>query len=389
MPKLIYADNAATKRIYPDVFQAMSTVLLEDFGNPSAIYDFGGRARNIIESARVAISGAIGANVGEVYFTSGGTEADNWAIKGTAAACLQRGKKHIISTAFEHHAVLESLKTLQHQGFDVTYIDIGANGIILPERFREAVRADTGFATIMFANNEIGTIQPIAEIGEICRELGIIFHTDAVQVIGEIGIDLRSLPVDLLSISGHKIGAAKGVGAIYIRDGVEIAKFMDGGSQEKGYRAGTENTAAIAGLGVAVEEAGKRKNDKEFIKELRDKFFDGVLQMGGRIHGDKKNRLAGNANIAFDGLEGEFIVLFLNNYGICCSTGSACNAGAVEASHVIKALGFDSKKAKEAVRFTFSEENTIEEIDYILDKLKEIRNSCYARYGNDGDYSVD
>jgi cysteine desulfurase len=371
---MIYADNASTTRVSANVIEEMLPVFLGEFGNASAIYDFGGRARRIIETARERVGLAIGAEAGEVYFTSGGTEADNWAVKGAASICRKRGKNHIISAAFEHHAVIGSLQFLQRQGFEVTFLDVGLSGIIDVDKLREAIRSDTGFVTIMFANNEIGTIQPVAEIGGICRSCGLLFHTDAVQAVGEIEIDLRSLPVDLLSISGHKIHAAKGVGALYIRNGIEIDKFMDGGNQERGYRAGTENTAAIAGLGVAMRDVVAGRANRSYVAEIRDRFFEGVLQMGGRIHGDKKQRLAGNANIGFDGIEGELVVLLLNNYEICCSTGSACSAGAVEASHVIKALGFNTKKAKEAVRFTFSEENTIDEIDYILDKLKEIRN---------------
>ncbi|MDR1290824.1 MAG: cysteine desulfurase [Planctomycetaceae bacterium] len=371
---MIYADNAATTRVSANVLGVMLPVLSGEFGNASAIYDFGERARRIIEEARERVGLSIGAESREIYFTSGGTESDNWAVKGAAAVCRKRGKNHIISAAFEHHAVIGSLQFLQRQGFEVTFIDVDGSGIIDADKLRAAIRPETGFVTIMFANNEIGTIQPIAEIGGICRNFGLLFHTDAVQAVGEIEIDLRRLPVDLLSISGHKIHAAKGVGVLYIRSGIEIDKFMDGGNQERGYRAGTENTAAIAGIGVAMRDVVAGRENKIYVAQIRDRFFDGVLQMGGRIHGDKKQRLANNANIGFDGIEGELAVLLLNNYGICCSTGSACSAGAVETSHVIKALGFNPKQAKEAVRFTFSEENTIDEIDYILDKLKEIRN---------------
>jgi cysteine desulfurase len=373
LQKLIYVDNAATTRISSQVLCEMVRVLSDEFGNPSSVYDLGGRARRVVEESRVSVAGSIGASPSEVYFTSGGTESDNWAIKGAASICRACGKNHIISASFEHRAVLESLNFLRRCGFEVTFLEVDASGVIEPLRLREAVRSDTGFVTIMFANNEIGTIQPIVELGEICRSFGLLFHTDAVQVAGEFEIDLGSLPVDLLSISGHKIHAAKGVGVLYIRNGVEIDKFMDGGFQERGYRAGTENTAAIAGMGIAMQEAVAGYADRIFVTKIRDRFFDGVTRFANvRIYGDKERRLAGNANIGFAGIEGEFVVLKLNSYGICCSTGSACSAGAVEASHVIKALGFDEKKAKEAVRFTFSEENTFEEVDYILDKLKEI-----------------
>ncbi|MDR2644246.1 MAG: cysteine desulfurase [Planctomycetaceae bacterium] len=370
---MIYADNAATTKISSNVLRVMLPILSDEFGNPSAIYDLGGRAKRIIENARIQVAEAIGAKTREIYFTSGGTESDNWAIKGAASICRKKNKNHIISTTFEHRAVIDSLEFLRRSGFEVTLIDVGASGIIDPIKLRETIRSNTGFVTIMFANNEIGTIQPIAELGEICRDFDLLFHTDAVQVIGEIEIDLRSLPVDLLSVSGHKIHAAKGVGVLYIRDGVEIDKFMDGGNQERGYRAGTENTAAIAGIGAAMQDAVAGRGNRIFVTKMRDAFFDGVLQLGKvRIHGDKKQRLSGNANIGFDGIEGELVVLKLNCHGICCSTGAACSAGAIEPSHVIKALGFNSNKAKEAVRFTFSEENTFEEINYILDKLKEI-----------------
>ncbi|MDR1484085.1 MAG: cysteine desulfurase [Planctomycetaceae bacterium] len=373
---MIYADNAATTKISANVLCAMLPLLSDEYGNPSSIYDFGGRARRVIELSRVRVAEAVGANPREIYFTSGGTESDNWAIKGTASICRKKNKTHIISTTFEHHAVMGSLEFLRRSGFEVTFLDVGVGGIIDPAQLREAIRPDTGFVTIMFANNEIGTIQPIAELGEICRSFDLLFHTDAVQAVGELEIDLGCLPVDLLSVSGHKIHAAKGVGVLYIRDGVEIAKFMDGGDQERGYRAGTENTAAIAGMGVAMQDTVEGRESRIFVTKIRDRFIDGVLKLGNaRIHGDRKQRLSGNANIGFDGIDGELVVLMLNRYGICCSTGSACGAGAIEASHVIKALGYNANKAKEAVRFTFSNENTVEEIDYILDKLKEILNN--------------
>jgi cysteine desulfurase len=370
---MIYADNAATTKISSNVLNAMLPALTEEYGNPSAIYDFGGRAKRMIELARGRVAGAIGARSREIYFTSGGTESINWAIKGAASTCRMKNKNHIIATTIEHNATINSLEFLQRQRFDVTFLDAGDNGIIDPAKLREAIRSDTGLVSIMYANNEIGTIQPIFELGEICREFDLLFHTDAVQAVCEIEIDLGKLPVDLLSISGHKIHAAKGVGALYIRDGVEIDKFIDGGNQERGYRAGTENTAAIAGLGVAMQDVVEGRQNKIYVKKIRDRFLEGVLRIGNvRIHGDKEQRLANNANIGFDGIDGEFVVLALNRYGICCSTGAACSAGAVETSRIIKSLGYNSKKAKEAIRFSFSEENTIDEIDYILEKLKEI-----------------
>ncbi|MDR0391591.1 MAG: cysteine desulfurase [Planctomycetaceae bacterium] len=370
---MIYVDNAATTKISTNVLSAMLPVLSEEFGNPSAIYDFGGRAKKIIEESRIKIAESIGANSQEIYFTSSGTESDNWAIKGAASICHKKNKNHIISTAFEHRAVIESLEFLRRSGFEITLLEVGRDGIIDPAKLREAIRSDTGFVTIMFANNEIGTIQPIAELGEICRSFGLLFHTDAVQAVNDIEIDLRKLPVDLLSISGHKIHAAKGVGVLYIRSGVEIDKFMDGGDQERGYRAGTENTAAIAGMGVAMQDIVTNRANRIFVTKIRDRFLEGVLQLGNvRIHGDQKQRLSCNANIGFEGIAGELVVLMLDRYGVCCSTGAVCSAGSVDASHVIKALGFDASRAKEAVRFTFSEENTFEEVDYILDKLKEI-----------------
>ncbi|MDR2346319.1 MAG: cysteine desulfurase [Planctomycetaceae bacterium] len=373
---MIYADNAAATKISPSVLSAMLSVLDDDFGNPSAIHDFGGRAKRIIEEARLRVANVIGASPREIYFTSGGTESDNWAIKGIAAMCRKKNKNHIISTTFEHPAVLKSLEFLSRNQFEVTFLDVGSSGIIDPLKLRQAICSGTGFVTIMFANNEIGTIQPIAELAEICRKADLIFHTDAVQAVSEIEIDLRTLPVDLLSISGHKIHAAKGVGILYIREGVEIDKFMDGGDQERGYRAGTENTAAIAGIGIAMQNTVETRKNKFNVTKIRNKFIDGILSFGGaRVHGDIERRLSGNANIGFDKIDGELVVLMLNRDGIYCSTGSACSAGAVEASHVIKALGFDSIKAKEAIRFTFSEDNTIDEIDYILQKLKEILKS--------------
>ncbi|MDR0337410.1 MAG: cysteine desulfurase [Planctomycetaceae bacterium] len=368
---LIYADNAATTRISETVLKVMMTVLKDEYGNPSSVYGLGTRAKKRIEESRQQVAEAIGAAFNEIYFTSGGTESNNWAIKNAAITQLKKGKKHIVSTAFEHHSVLNSLESLKTQGFEITLLAIPPNGILQTEQFIESLRENTGLVSVMFANNEIGTIQPIAEIATVCRSKGILFHTDAVQAIGNIPVDVQKIDVDLLSLSGHKIHAPKGVGALYIRKGVEIAAFMDGGTQERFRRAGTENTASIAGFGTAIQETITNLSQRNAsLLELRERFIDGVFQIGYcRLNGDRNLRLAGNANISFENIEGETLVLLLDRQGICCSTGSACSSGSLETSHVLLAIGLPIELARGSLRFTFSEENTIADVDYILTKL--------------------
>ncbi|MDR0870524.1 MAG: aminotransferase class V-fold PLP-dependent enzyme, partial [Planctomycetaceae bacterium] len=308
----------------------------------------------------------LGAEPGEIYFTSGGTESDNWAIKGT-------GKRHIVSTAIEHYAVLKPLETLKRQGIDITLLDVDETGIVRPEQLTDALRDDTGLVSVMFANNETGTVQPVKEIGRICQERKIPFHSDAVQALGQIPFNLKELPVDLLSLSGHKIHAAKGIGILYIRRGTLINPLLDGGAQERGRRAGTENTAAVAGLAVAVEEAVNGIEERsEYLHKIRERFLDGVLQIKGtHLNGDKNRRLPGNANVRFNGIEGESLVLMLDKHGICCSTGSACTSGSMDASRVLLAMGLSMEQARSSLRFTFSEENTEDEIDFIVKTLEQ------------------
>jgi cysteine desulfurase len=371
MNQFVYADNAATTRISENVLKIMFEVFKNDYGNPSSVYGLGARAKKMIEEARQLVAGAVGANNNEIYFTSGGTESDNWAIKGASEMLRKKGKNHIISTMFEHHAVLNSLDTLRRQGFKITLLEVNPDGIVRPEQLCDAMSEETGLVSIVFANNEIGTIQPIADFAAICRSKNILFHTDAVQAIGNIPMNVRELGVDMLSVSGHKIHAAKGVGALYIRKGVEIANWLDGGAQERRRRAGTENTAAIAGFGVAMQDAvANIEQQTKYLLELREQFIDGVLKIGCcRLNGDRRQRLPGNANISFENAEGESLVLILDMQGICCSTGSACSSGSLEASHVLLALGLSMKLARGTLRFTFSNENTLDDINYIITKL--------------------
>ncbi|MDR2437799.1 MAG: aminotransferase class V-fold PLP-dependent enzyme [Planctomycetaceae bacterium] len=368
---LIYADNAATTRISEAVLSVMITVLKNEYGNPSSAYHLGAQSKKRIEEARQEVAEALGAAFNEIYFTSGGTESNNWAIKGTAITQLKKGKKHIISTAFEHHSVLNSLESLKKQGFEITLLDVPPDGVLQTEQLTESLCENTGLVSIVLANNEIGTIQPITELATVCRSRGILFHTDAVQAVGNILVDVRELNVDLLSISGHKIHAPKGVGALYIRKGVEIAAFMDGGAQERFQRAGTENTASIAGLGVAIREAvTNRPQRTAYVHELRERFIDGVLRIGRcRLNGNRNQRLPGNANISFENVEAESLLFMLDMQGICCSTGSACSSGSLDASHVLLAIGLPMELARGSLRFTFSDDNSTNEIDYILTKL--------------------
>ncbi|OJU15044.1 MAG: cysteine desulfurase NifS [Clostridiales bacterium 43-6] len=371
MERNIYVDNAATTRVSDEVLEVMIPVLRDEYGNPSSLYKLGSQAKALIEAAREKVAAAIGAQANEIYFTSGGTESDNWAIKGGALNSAKKGKKHIISTTFEHHAVLHTLNTLEKQGFEVTLLNVNTNGVIKIEDFIGALREDTGLVTVMYANNEIGTIQPIAEIGAICKERGILFHTDAVQAVGNVHINVKDENIDLLSISGHKIHAPKGIGALYIRRGVAIANFIDGGAQERNRRAGTESTASIVGFARAIEiAAGTIDKRAEYLKKLRDAFIDGALNIErSRLNGDREKRLPGNANLSFEGIEGESLLLLLDMNGISASSGSACTSGSLDPSHVLLAIGLVHEVAHGSLRVTFSEENTMEDVDYILEKL--------------------
>ena len=369
---MIYADNAATTRISEKVLQAMTKVMRQNYGNPSSPHKMGVRAKKIVENARAGIAKALGANANEIVFTSGGTESVNWAIKGTAYSSGWRGKTHIISTQIEHHAVLRSLDSLQAQGFEITLLAPGENGIIDPKQLARSLRKDTGLVSIMYANNEIGTVQPIQECAEICRRKKIPFHTDAVQAIGQLPVDVQDLSVDLLSISGHKIHASKGIGILYIREGTAIEPLLDGGMQERRRRAGTENVAAIAGLEIAVCEVVKGLARRaKHLSILQKRFIKGLKHLEGYcLHGDRHRRLPGNVNVSFDQASGESLVRMLDKKGICCSTGSACTSGEMTPSHVLLALGVSSEQALGALRFTFSEENTQADLDAILSALQ-------------------
>ena len=372
--RLIYVDNAATTPISKEVLDAMMPWLTEGYGNASSIYSKGREAGWALKDAREKIAAAFGASPSEIYFTSCGSESDNWAIKGAAAAMAKRGKKHIITSAFEHHAVLHSCEALEKQGFEVTYVPVHENGVVRVEDIEAAIRPDTGLVTIMYANNEIGTIQPIKEIGALCRERKIWFHTDAVQAVGHVPINVEEQNIDMLSLSGHKIHAQKGVGMLYIRRGISLPNLIDGGGQERGKRAGTENVAAIVGLAKAVEIATANIEERAAkTKVLRDKLIDNILKIERtRLNGDREKRLPGNVNISLEGIEGESLLLSLDMYGICASSGSACTSGSLDPSHVLLAIGLKHEVAHGSLRISLSDENTEEDVDKILEVLPEI-----------------
>ena len=372
--RLIYVDNAATTPISKEVLDAMMPWLTEGYGNASSIYSKGREAGWALKNAREKIAAAFGASPSEIYFTSCGSESDNWAIKGAAAAMAKRGKKHIITSAFEHHAVLHSCEALEKQGFEVTYVPVHENGVVRVEDIEAASRPDTGLVTIMYANNEIGTIQPIKEIGALCRERKIWFHTDAVQAVGHVPINVEEQNIDMLSLSGHKIHAQKGVGMLYIRRGISLPNLIDGGGQERGKRAGTENVAAIVGLAKAVEIATANIEERAArTRVLRDRLIDNILKIERtRLNGDREKRLPGNVNISIEGIEGESLLLSLDMYGICASSGSACTSGSLDPSHVLLAIGLKHEVAHGSLRISLSDENTEEDVDKILEVLPEI-----------------
>ena len=367
-------DNAATTPVSPEVLQIMLPFLKENFGNPSTVYNLGKKARKEVEKARILVGKAIGAMPKEVFFTSCGTESDNWAIKGAALAELKNGKNHIITSKIEHHAVLHTVEYLSKKGFNVTYIDVNKNGIVNPEDIKNAITEKTALVTIMFANNEIGTVQPIEEIGKICREKNVLFHTDAVQAIGHINIDVKKQNIDMLSLSAHKFHGPKGVGALYIKKGVKIETFMEGGAQEFGKRAGTENVAGIVALGKAIETACANINFKNLnIIQKRDKLISELLKIErSRLNGDATHRLPGNVNISFEGIEGESLLLLLDMSGICASSGSACTSGSLDPSHVLLAIGLPHEIAHGSLRLTIDESNTDEEIDFVISEVNKI-----------------
>lgn len=371
----IYADNAATTRLLPQALEAMLPFLKGEYGNPSSLYSFGQSSRQAVESSRRDMAACLGCRADEVFFTSGGSEADNWAIKMAAMHWKSKGKNHLISTAFEHHAVLHSLNALEKQGFEVTYLPVDENGGVHAENVRRAIRPQTALVSVMMANNEIGTIQPIADIGAICRELGIWFHTDAVQAVGHIPVDFSDLPIDLLSLSGHKFHGPKGVGALIIRRGLCFPNLIDGGAQEVKRRAGTENTAGIVGMSAALKHAcASMETVSASVTALRDRLIGGLLEAvpHSRLNGDSTKRLPGNINISFEGVEGESLLLMLDMQGICASSGSACTSGSLEPSHVLLSMGLPHEIAHGSLRLTLSDENTEEDVDAMLRIIPEV-----------------
>ena len=370
MKKLIYLDNAATTKTAPEVVEAMLPYFSEFYGNPSSIYSLAGESKKAIDQARETIAGALGAQPEEIYFTAGGTESDNWALKATAEYYRKKGN-HIITTKIEHHAVLHSCQQLEKQGFEVTYLDVDENGLVSVEDVKNAIRPDTVLISIMAANNEIGTIEPIREIGKVAHEAGVLFHTDAVQAVGAVPIDVNDWNVDMLSLSGHKFHAPKGIGALYIRKGVKISNLIFGGAQERGRRAGTENVASIIGLGRAMEIACADIPAKiAKVTPLRNRIIDELLTLPlSRLNGDREKRLPGNASFCFEGVEGESLLLLLDFQGISGSSGSACTSGSLDPSHVLLSIGLPHEIAHGSLRLTLDENHTVEDVDYILEKL--------------------
>lgn len=372
---MIYLDNAATTKILPKVLDAMLPYLTEEYGNPSSVYQLGQNSKSAINHSRTIIANAIGAKPNEVFFTSCGTEADNWAIRGAAYIGKKSDRMHIISSKFEHHAVLHTLLALEKEGFEITLLPINKYGFINIEDLKSAIRDDTCLVTIMYANNEIGTIQPIPEIGNICKEKNILFHTDAVQAMGSVKINVNEYNIDMLSISAHKLHAPKGVGALYIKTGVSISNFMYGGNQEFNKRAGTENVASIVGFGKAVEHIIENMDSKnKYLYNLRDQLIEYILTTipKSRLNGSKKNRLPGNTNFSFEGIEGESILLLLQQHKICASTGSACTSGSLDPSHVLLSIGLQHEIAHGSLRLTISELNTQSDVDKVKDVLPKI-----------------
>lgn len=369
--KFVYADNAATTPVTQNVLNAMLPYFTEHYGNASSVYSVGRDAKTALETARKTVASCLGAEPNEIYFTSGGSESDNWAIKGTAHMMAAKGKKHLITSKFEHHAVLHTMDALAKEGFEITYLDVYENGIVRPEDVEAAIREDTALVSIMYANNEIGTIQPISEIGAICQKHKVLFHTDAVQAIGNVEIHVKDQNIDMLSLSGHKIHAQKGIGALYLRNGIRIPNLIDGGAQERGRRAGTENVAAIVGLAEAMKTACSSIEERSRrLSAMRDRLIDGVLKIErSRLNGDPVKRLPGNANFCFEGIEGESLLLLLDMAGICASSGSACTSGSLDPSHVLLAIGLPHEIAHGSIRLSFSDQNTEEDVDYILETL--------------------
>ena len=374
MKKLIYLDNAAITKTSEEVVAAMLPYFTEYYGNPSSVYEFASESKKAVSNARRTIAETLGAQENEIYFTAGGSEADNWALKATAEAYQSKGK-HIITTKIEHHAILHTAEYLEKRGFEITYIGVDENGVVKVDELEKAIRPDTILISVMFANNEIGTIQPIKEIGEIAKKHGVLFHTDAVQAYGQLPINVDELHIDMLSSSGHKLNGPKGIGFLYIRKGVKIRSFVHGGAQERKRRAGTENVPGIVGYGKAAEIAAKTMKERTAKEiELRDHLIDRVLAEVPytRLNGHRTNRLPNNANFSFQFVEGESLLILLDNNGICASSGSACTSGSLDPSHVLLAIGLPHEIAHGSLRLTLSAETTMEDIDFVVDCIKQI-----------------
>ena len=372
--KRIYMDNGATTRVTEPVFEAMKPYFCEIYGNPSSAHNFGYVSRHAVDAAREQVARAINADVNEIYFTGCGTESDNWAVRGAAYENVKKGR-HIITTAIEHHAILHTCAQLEKEGFEVTYLPVDEYGFVTPEQLDAAIRPDTTLVSIMTANNEIGTIEPIAELAAVCKKHGVLFHTDAVQAIGSVKIDVKAMQIDMLSMSGHKFHAPKGIGVLYIRKGVRLQQFMNGGAQERNRRAGTENLASIVGIGKAIELATADIDaHNEKLSAIRDHMIERILKEipYTRLNGHPTTRLPGNVNVCFRFIEGESLLMLLDAKGIAGSSGSACTSGSLDPSHVLLAIGLPHEIAHGSLRLSLSEENTMEEADYVVDALVEI-----------------
>lgn len=371
---IVYADNAATTKISEHAKQAMLTCMEQYYGNPSSLHTVGQEAKTVLEEAREKIAGLLGAQPREIYFTSGGSEADNQAILTAAYNGARKGKKHIISSAFEHHAVLHTLKKLEKEGFEVTLLDVHKEGLVRPEELEAAIREDTALVTIMYVNNEVGTIQPIRELGAICRKKGVVFHTDAVQAVGHIPVNVQEDNIDMLSLSAHKFHGPRGVGVLYVKKTIPVRNLIEGGAQERGKRAGTENLPAIVGMAAALGDAieNMEENNRK-TAALRDKLIRGLTQIPHScVNGDLEHHVAGTANFCFEGIEGESLLLLLDQKGICASSGSACTSGSLEPSHVLLSLGIPVEIAHGSLRLSIGPENTEEEIDHILAAVPQV-----------------
>ncbi len=371
---MIYADNAATTKMCPAAIQAMAACMEENYGNPSSLYAFGQQAREALEDARERIAACLGCTPREITFTSGGSEADNQAIFSAAKLGARKGKKHIISTAFEHHAVLHTLDTLKQQGFDITLLDVHENGVVTAQQVQDAIREDTCLVTVMFANNEIGTIQPIAEIGKICRERGVLFHTDAVQAVGHIPVNVAQQNIDMLSLSAHKFHGPKGIGVLYAKRGILLDSLIHGGAQERGKRAGTENLPAIVGMAAALEQAAANLDAYAAkLTPLRDRLIAGLDKIPySGLNGDRAQRLPGTVNFCFEGIEGEALLLLLDDKGVCASSGSACTSGSLDPSHVLLAIGRPHEVAHGSLRLSLDDTITQDQVDYIIQAVTEV-----------------